>query len=105
MRVAIRGLIVASASAALTALYVFLVAPRLLDPNNMVAPLLFVGLPLFFVHALLLAMLCGSLVCASSALYTDRSWRTPAGYSVFAISLAATVVLAYLYLYHYVFGR
>src|SRR5207244_1578298 len=83
------------AGAAVTALYVFLVAPRFLDPDNMVAPLLFVGLPLFFVHALLLAMVCGSLVCASRALYTDRSWRTPAGYSVFAISLAATAVLAY----------
>ena len=105
MRVAIRGLIVASAGAAVTALYVFLVAPRFLDPDNMVAPLLFVGLPLFFVHALLLAMVCGSLVCASRALYTDRSWRTPPGYSVFAISLAATAVLAYLYVYHHVFGR
>ena len=54
MRIAIRGLIAASTGAALTALYVFLVAPRLLNPDNMVAPLLFVGLPLFFVHALLL---------------------------------------------------
>ena len=105
MRVAIRGLIVASVGAAVTVLYVFLVAPRFLDPDNMVAPLLFVGLPLFFVHALLLAMLCGSLVCSSRALYTDRSWRTPTGYSVFAISLAATAVLAYLYVYHHVFGR
>jgi hypothetical protein len=78
---------------------------RFLDPDNMVAPLLFVGLPLFFVHALLLATLCGSLLCASRALYTDRSWRTPAGYGVFAISLAATAVLAYLYVYHHVFGR
>ena len=46
--------IVASAGAAVTAIYVFLVAPHLLDPDNMVAPLLFVRLPLFFVHALLL---------------------------------------------------
>ena len=94
MRVAIRGLIVASAGAAVTAIYVFLVAPHLLDPDNMVAPLLFVRLPLFFVHALLLAMLCGSLVCASRAFH-DRGVRTPAGYSVFAISLAATAALAY----------
>jgi len=105
MRVAIRGLIVASAGAALTALYLFLVAPRLLDPDTMVAPLLFLGLPLFFAHALLLAMLCGSLVCASRALYTDGSWRTPAGYSIFAMSLAATAVLACLYVYHHVLGR
>jgi hypothetical protein len=73
MRVAIRGLGVASAGAVLTALYLVVVVPRLLDPDNLAAPLLFVGLPLFFIHALLLATLCGSFVCASRALYTERS--------------------------------
>jgi hypothetical protein len=104
MRVAIRGLGVAGAGAALTALYLFVVVP-LLNPDNMAAPLLFVGLPLFFIHALLLATLCGSFVCASRALYTERSSRTLSGYTVFAISLAATAVLAYLYVYHHVLGR
>jgi hypothetical protein len=99
MRVAIRGLVAASVGAALTALYLFLLAPRLLDPENMAAPLLFVSLPLFFIHALLLATVCGSLVCASRALCTERSWRAPAGYTVFTISLVATAVLAYLYVY------
>jgi hypothetical protein len=105
MRVAIRGLGVASAEAVLTALYLFMVVPRLLDPDNMAAPLLLVGLPLFFIHALLLATLCGSFVCASRALYTERSSRTLSGYTVFAISLVATAVLAYLYVYHHVLGR
>jgi hypothetical protein len=105
MRVAIRGLGIASAGAVLTALYLFVVVPRLLDPHNMAAPLLFVGLPLFFIHALLLATLCGSFVCASRALYTERSSRTLSGYTVFAISLVATAVLTYSYVYHHVLGR
>ena len=105
MRVAIRGLLVASAGAAITALDLLVVAPRLVDPDNMVAPLLFVALPLFFIHALLLATLCGSLVCASRALYADRSCRNVAGYAVFTISLITTTVLAYLYIYYHVLGR
>jgi hypothetical protein len=105
MRVAIRGLVVASLAAALTALYVLVVASRLLDPDNMAAPLLFVALPLLFIHALLLATLCGTFICASRALATDRSWRTPVGYTIFLMSLAATAVLAYLYVYYHVLGR
>jgi hypothetical protein len=53
MRVAIRGLVIATTLALITAGYLLLVAPRLLDPDNMAAPLLFVALPLFLVHALL----------------------------------------------------
>jgi hypothetical protein len=89
----------------LTALYVPLIAPRILNPDNIVAPLWYVGLPLFFIHATLLATVCGGLVCASRALYADPSLRTPIGYSVFATSLLATVAPAYLWMYYHVLGR
>jgi hypothetical protein len=83
MRVAVRGLVVVTVGAALTAAYLFFVVPRLLDPDNMAAPLLFVGLPLFFIHALLLATLGGSLAYASRALCTERDSRTPLGFRCF----------------------
>jgi hypothetical protein len=105
MRVAVRGLIVAGVSVALTAVYLLLIAPHFLDPDSMAAPLVFVALPLWLIHALLLATLCGSLVCATRALYIEHSSRTAAGYSVFAGSLALTALLAYLYVYHHVLGR
>jgi hypothetical protein len=105
MRVAVRGLVVVIVGAALTAAYLFFVVPRLLDPDNMAAPLLFVGLPLFFIHALLLATVGGSLACASRALCTERDSRTPLGFAVFAVSLVATGVLGYLWVYRHVMGR
>ena len=105
LRVAIRGLVVALLTAVLMAFYVFMIAPHLLDRDNMVAPLLFVGLPLFFVHSLLLATVCGSLVCAARAPYTDPSSRGLAGYAVLCISLVATAALGFLYVYFHVLGR
>jgi len=105
MRIAVRGLIVTGATGALLAIYLLLIAPHFLDPDNMAAPLLFVALPLWFIHALLLATLCGSFVCATRALYTARSSRTVGGYSVFTVSFVLAGLLAYLYIYHHVLGR